>query len=102
MEGKMLKAYEISIENTLYCLDVRCGCMNIANIWPPRKPKRLTWQVRLLFNQFPREIDYSKDRQFKDKEECINYIHFEFRKYIKALHRKYVLNKYPLIKVVKE
>ena len=90
----MLKEYEITIEKSLYCLDVRLGLISIANIWPPQKKKRDYWQVRLLFNQEPGKVDYSKDLHCATKEECLQHIHKELKKLIKKLHRYFILNKF--------
>jgi len=84
------KYYEIDMRKYGYCCyDVRIGLISIATIWTPKKNVRDYHQVRLLFNQEPGLIDYSKDRKFNSLDECKRYVHRAFKKQIKILAMYY-------------
>lgn len=63
--------------------EVRMGCISIACIWlPDLRSNRDKYKVRLMFNQNLGQVDFLKDKEFDNIEDCKKYIVREFKMFI--------------------
>lgn len=77
---------DMDLRHTEYCVWViRIGCIDIANIFSPRKGERDYYIVKILFEQERGNIDFSKDKHFNTMEECTSYVNERYKKLIRCL-----------------